>query len=180
MLGRIDCGACRRGLCWQAAVFALHWCGPCRRRGAATASELRKDLWSRLGSNWRMPTMTCTAVAVQQTVDGTQLPRARQPGTLRNVVHVPRQIRQERPNAHRRATPNPGAGHHHRPNPLWGTSPTRPTREVLRNQALLARPVLVVRGSSKAQWKASWLLDLCAVAVSQHAGSARSAPSNTA
>ena len=57
-----------------------------------------------------------------------QLPRARQPGPLRNVVHVPGHIRQERPNAHRRATPNPGPGHHHRANPLRGTGPTRPTR----------------------------------------------------
>ena len=44
------------------------------------------------------------------------------------------------PAAHRRATPNPGAGHHHRANPLRGTGPTRPTREVLRNQAPLGRP----------------------------------------
>jgi len=68
------------------------------------------------------------------------LPRARQPGPLRNVVHVPGHIRQERPNTHRRATPNPGPGHHHRANPLRRTRPTRPTRQVLRNQALLGRP----------------------------------------
>src|SRR4029077_8986610 len=42
------------------------------------------------------------------------------------------------PNAHRRAAPNPGSGQHHRANPVRGTGPTRPTREVLRNQALLA------------------------------------------
>jgi crotonobetainyl-CoA:carnitine CoA-transferase CaiB-like acyl-CoA transferase len=69
-----------------------------------------------------------------------QLPRAGQPGPLLDVVQLPGHLRQARPSAHRRAAPNPGPRHHHRPNSLRGVRPTGPAGAVLRNQALLARP----------------------------------------
>jgi CoA-transferase family III len=52
------------------------------------------------------------------------------PCPLRNVVHVPGQVRQERPNAHRRAAPDPCPGQRHRINPLRGTRSTRPAHDV--------------------------------------------------